>query len=102
MLLLSACDPATQVAGNVRDKNGKEIAEAMVIMESTESGANGSFKKEAEQKTKPDGTYNFVTITGAANKARLTFSKEGYITRQIDIEVNKKTVLDVVMEPDVK
>jgi hypothetical protein len=102
ILFLSACEAATRAAGSVKDKTGQQIAGVTVIMESNASEANGGFRKESEQKTMPDGTYNFVTITGAATQARLTFSKEGYKTQQLVIKANEANVVDVVLEADIK
>lgn len=102
MFFFAACDAATQAAGKVKDQNGQQLGDVIVTMESSGNESGGGFKKEAEQTTKPDGTYNFVTVTGAATKARLTFAKEGYKTRQIDIKANEENVVDVVLEPDIK
>lgn len=102
MLFLPACDAATQAGGQVKDTSGKQIENVVVIMETNGNTQNGELKKKDEQKTKPDGTYNFVAITGAATKVRLTFIKEGYKTRQIDISANKENVADVILEPDTK
>jgi 5-hydroxyisourate hydrolase-like protein (transthyretin family) len=101
MLLFVACESSvTTAGGNVRDQNGKPLEGVTVTMES--DGNQGAFKKEAEQMTGADGKFNFVTITAGAGQVRLTFTKEGYQTKQADIAANKENAPEVVLEPDRK
>jgi Carboxypeptidase regulatory-like domain len=102
IIVLSACESATQAGGQVKDTNGREIENVSVMMETNGNTSNGELKKKDEQMTKPDGTYNFVAITGSATQIRLTFAKEGYKTRQVEITANKENVADVILESDTK
>lgn len=101
-LFFSACEAATQVRGQVKDSAGKQLENVTVVMETNGNSSNGELKKKDEQKTKPDGTYNFVAITGAATEVRLTFTREGYKTQQLNVSANKQNVADVVLEPETK
>ena len=101
MLLCAACESAvTTASGNVSDQNGKPLAGVTVTMESDAN--TGAFKKESEQRTSADGKFNFVTITAGAKQVRLTFTKEGYKTKQVDIAANKENAREVVLEPETK
>ncbi|HEX8736594.1 MAG TPA: carboxypeptidase-like regulatory domain-containing protein [Pyrinomonadaceae bacterium] len=101
MLLGAACESAVTTAdGNVRDQNGRPLDGVTIIMESDANA--GAFKKESEQRTSADGKFNFVTITAGAKQVRLTFTKEGYKTKQADIAANKQNVSDIVLEPEIK
>ncbi|RUQ35599.1 MAG: carboxypeptidase regulatory-like domain-containing protein [Candidatus Competibacteraceae bacterium] len=102
MILLTACDPVTQVKGVVRDDNGHPLQQLAVVLESDAHPSGGvAFQKESEQKTGVDGAFNFVTITAPANQVRVRIEQAGYKSWRKDIEPNSTTDLGViVLEPE--
>lgn len=96
LLSFTACDPVTRANGVVRSREGKPIENVKIVMEGAPE--NGGFRKESEQVTKADGSFNFVTITEPSVQTRLTFSKEGYKSFQKDITPNRENNLEIVLE----
>lgn len=100
ILLLAACgDPVTRAKGTVRDQNGNPLESVTIVME---SNAKGDLRKEAEQKTKPDGTFSFTEITAPATQVKLKFTKDGFKMFEKDITPNQDNTQDIVLERDVK
>ena len=100
IFLLVACgDPVTRAKGTVRDQNGNPLENVTIVME---SNARGELRKEAEQKTKPDGTFSFTEITAPATLVKLKFTKEGYKLIEKEVTPNQDNIQDIVLERDVK
>ncbi len=100
ILLLVACgDPVTRAKGIVRDQNGNLLEGVTIVME---SNARGDFRKEAEQKTKADGSYSFTEITAPATQAKLIFTKDGFKPSKKEITPEKENINDIVLERDLK
>lgn len=99
--LLAACgDPVTRARGTVRDPGGNPLEGVTVVMESNAKAA--AFQKEAEQKTKPDGSYSFTEITVPATKVRLIFTKDGFKPSEKEINPEQENNNDIVLEGGAK
>lgn len=103
IISLTACgEPATTVKGVVRDESGNAVQAVSVVLESNANASNTEFKKESEQKTGADGSFNFVTITAGASRARLIFEKDGFKRLEKEVKPNSENNLEIILERQLK
>jgi hypothetical protein len=95
VFLLACGDPVTRAKGTVRDQNGNPLEGVTIVLE---SNAKGDLRKEAEQKTKTDGSYSFTEITAPATQAKLIFTKDGFKRSEKEVTPDKENINDIVLE----
>ena len=93
LLALTSCDGFTTIRGYVRDKTGKPIEGARVILKSDS-------RVYQDETTPKDGSYLLDTTNEPFKfQMKLVVSKDGYETFEKSFESCQRCEQDVVLDP---